>query len=154
ASGAAVVNHLPIVIAALPTAGALEIQMIGVIAIFTGGVTILGGLVGLPIGAVPPRLARLRRVPPPDASSPARSGGGVGALRSAAAAAVRAPVWARVPALAAAGATLPLADAILDPLGGLMSRVAIITATLATIDRACASWTRRRGLSVVVLAAI
>ena len=35
-----------------------------------------------------------------------------------------------------------------------MSRVAIITATLATIDRACASWTRRRGLSVAVLVAI
>jgi len=154
AAGTAVLNNLPIVIATLPTAAPLPLQLIGVIAISAVGVTILAALIGLAIGAIPPRLTDLGRIGDRDAAMLAIAAGCVGAMLAAAAAAVRAPVWARVPALGAAGATLPLADAILDPLGGLMSRVAIITATLATIDRACASWTRRRGVSVAVLVAI
>jgi hypothetical protein len=154
ASVAALFNNLPAVIATLRTAAPLQFQLIGVIAVSLVGVTIVAALVGLAIGAIPPRLAGLGRIANRDAALLAIAAGCVGAAFAAAAAAVRAPVWARVPALNPAGATIPLADVILDPLGGLMSRMAIITATLATIDRACASWTRRRALSVAVLVAI
>jgi len=153
-STASLLNNLPVVIANLQTAIPLQLQLIGALAISAVGFTIVGALVGLAIGAIPPRSSGLGRFADRDAALLAIAAGCVGAAFAAAAAAVRAPVWARVPTLDATAATIPLAEVILEPLGGLMSRIAIITATLATIDRACASWTRRRGLSVVMLIAI
>jgi len=153
-SAAALVNNLPTVIATLPTAVPLPLQLIGVIAISAVGFTVLAALVGLAIGAIPPKLAGLGRIADRDAALLEVEAGCVGAAFAAAAAAVRAPVWARVPALDAAAAAVPLVAAVTGPLGGFMTRMAIVTATLAMIDRACASFTRRRALSVAALAAI
>ena len=151
---AAFANSVSIVIAALRTAIPLRLQLVGAIAIATVGFTILAALVGLAIGAIPSRLSGLGRIADRDAAPLAVAAGCVGAAFAAVAAIVRTPEWARVPAVNSAGAILPLVSAIIEPVAGFMTRMAIVTATLATIDRACASWTRRRALSVVVLVAI
>ena len=150
----ALVNNLPKVIANLPTAVPLQLQLIGVVAISAVGLTVLAALVGLAMGAVPSRLAGLGRVEDRDAVMLAIAGGCVAAAFGAAAAAVRAPIWARVPAFDPLGAAVPLVDAVIDPLSGYMTRMAVITATLATLDRACGSWTRRRSISIAALIAI
>jgi hypothetical protein len=150
----ALANNLPKVIANLPTAVPLQLQLIGVVAISAVGLTVLAALVGLAMGAVPSRLAGLGRVEDRDAVMLAIAGGCVAAAFGAAAAAVRAPLWARVPAFDPLGAAVPLVDAVINPLSGYMTRMAVITATLATLDRACGSWTRRRSISIAALVAI
>jgi hypothetical protein len=153
-SAAGIVNNLPRLIAALSTAASLQIQLIGLVAVSAVGLTVLSALVGLAIGAVPPRLGGLGRIDTRDAALLAIAGGCVGAAFAAVAAAVRAPEWARMPAIDPLGATMPLAQTVLEPLSGFMTRMAIVTATLATIDRICGSWTRRRVASLAVLVAI
>jgi hypothetical protein len=153
-SGAGALNGLPRIVAALPTTAPLQLQLIGLMAISAVGLTIVAALVGLAIGAVPPRLAELGRIGDRDAALLALAAGCVGAAFVAAAAAIRVPVWARVPQLDTIGATVPLAEMVIEPLSGFMTRMTIVTATLATINHACASWTRRRALSVAALVAI
>ncbi len=153
-SAIGVLNNLPKVIAALPTAAPLQLQLIGVVAVSAVGLTVLAALVGLAIGAIPPRLIGLGRVEDRDAAKLAIAAGCVAAAFAAGAAAVRAPIWARAPAIDPVGATAPIVDAVLGPLSGLMTRIAIVAATLATVDRACGSWTRRRAVSIVALVAI
>lgn len=153
-SAAGVLNNLQKLIAALPTTAPLQLELIGVVAISAVGLTLLAALVGLAIGAIPSRLAGLGRIDDRHALALGIAAGCVGAAFAAAAAAIRVPVWARVPAIDPAGAAVPLVDAILSPLASFMTRMAIITATLATIDRVCSSWTRRRVVSIVVIVAI
>jgi len=147
-------NKLQIVIAALRTEVPLQLQLIGVIAISGVGLTVLAAAVGLALGAIPARLAGIGRLDDRDAVRLAIAAGCVGAAFAAAAAALRAPVWARFPAIDSIGATLPLVDTVLEPIAAFMTRMTIVVATLATIDRLCGSWTRRKMLSIGALVAI
>lgn len=149
-----VLDNMPRTIAMLPTAVPLQLQLIGLVAVSAVGLTVLAGLVGLAMGAIPPRVIGLGRIEDRDAARLAIAAGCVAAAFAAAASAVRAPIWARVPDLDPVGATAPIVAAVLGPLSGFMTRIAIVAATLATVDRACGSWTRRRAISIAALVAI
>ncbi|HEX6464686.1 MAG TPA: CPBP family intramembrane glutamic endopeptidase, partial [Vicinamibacterales bacterium] len=88
-SATSILNNLPKVIAALPTAAPLQLQLIGLVAVSAVGLTVAAALVGLAIGAVPSQLTGLGRVDERDAAWLAIAAGCVGAALAAAAAAVR-----------------------------------------------------------------
>ncbi|HTM23698.1 MAG TPA: hypothetical protein VL225_00810 [Vicinamibacterales bacterium] len=153
-SAANILNNAPLVIAVLPTAAPLIVQLTGVIAASMIGLTLIGALVGLAIGALPHRLAPLGRLSDRDALRLGVAGGLFGAAAAAVAALVRTPIWAQFPSVNSLGAAVPLLQLALEPIGGFMTRLAVVTATLATIERLTASWTRRRIPAIAAIAAI
>jgi len=143
-SAVSILNNAPTLIAALPTAAPLLIQLVGVFAVSAIGLTLVAALVGLAIGALPHRLAPLGRVADRDALALGVAAGLFGAAAVAAATLVRAPAWARFPAVDAMGASVPLLRSALDPITGFMTRLAVVTAALVTLERISGSWRRRR----------
>jgi hypothetical protein len=73
---------------------------------------------------------------------------------AAVASAIRAAAWARVPALDGVGTVVPIQDAALDPIAGVMTRIAVVTAAFVAIDHWTASWTRRRVPAAIALAVV
>src|SRR5262249_8252234 len=138
----------------LPTTFPLQLQLLGVVAVSLVGIILLGALVGLAIGSVPPRIASLGRLDDRSAVLLAIAAGCVGAAFATAAAAVRAPVWSRAPSLDPLGAYVPLVTSAIQPISAFMTRLAVVTATLATINRVTAAWTRRRLAAALALAVI
>jgi hypothetical protein len=151
---ARLLNTWPGLLANLSTAAPLLVQLVGALAIAAIGLTILSALVGLAMGTLPPRLAALGRPPDRDAILLALSAGLFGAAAGGIAAAIRTAEWARFPPVGALGTVLPIADVALDPLAGLMTRIAVVTAALLAIDRWTASWTRRRVAAGLALAVV
>lgn len=147
-------NSWPSLLANLSTAVPLQIQLVGIVAVAGIGLTVFAAMVGLALGALPPRLAPLGRVADSDAIPLGLAAGFFGAAISAAAALARTPEWARFPSVDALGAAWPTLEVALGPLGGVLTSVAIVLTALVTIDRITASWTRRRGAGVVALAAM
>jgi hypothetical protein len=147
-------NSWPSVIAALPTAAPLQLQIIGVVAIGAIGLTIVAAMVGLAIGALPTRLASMGRLPDRDALRLGVAAGLAMAGAAAVASAIRAAPWARVPPIDALGTFVPIADAAFDPIAGVMTRIAVVTAALVAIDGWTASWTRRRTVAAIALAIV
>jgi hypothetical protein len=151
---AGLANGWPAVIAALPTAAPLSIQLLGVVAIGAIGVTIVAALIGLAIGALPRPLARLGTLPERDAIQLGCAAGVVGAAAAVVAAIFRTPEWARLPVIEPLGTVLPFVDQALSPVSGFLTRMTIVMAALVALDRITASWTRRRALAVAAVAVI
>jgi hypothetical protein len=149
-----VFNGWPSIIASLTTAAPLEFQVIGVVAVGLIGVAVLAAMVGLAMGALPPRLARLPRLPDSEAIRLGLAAGATGAAASVAASAVRAEPWARFPDVAPLGTLLPTLGTALGPISSYMTQLAVLTATLLTIDAWTASWTRRRAPATGALAVL
>jgi hypothetical protein len=149
-----IANGWPSVIASLSTAAPLQLQVIGVIAIGFIGLALVGAIVGLAIGALPHRLAGSGRLPDRDALTLGIAAGLFGAAAGAVAAAMRTPEWAQFPPVGSLGAIVPIVAEAIDPVAGFLTRLAVVTATLLTIDRVTCSWTRRRALGVAALAII
>jgi hypothetical protein len=110
--------------------------------------------VGLAIGALPHRLAGLGRLPDRDVLPLGIAAGVLGAAVGAVAASLRTPEWAQFPRVGPLGTVIPMLAEAVEPVAGFMTRLAVVTATLLTIDRLTASWTRRRALGGAALAAI
>jgi hypothetical protein len=147
-------NNWPTVLASLSTSAPLQLQVIGILAVTFIGLALLGAVVGLAIGALPHRLAGLGRLPDRDVLPLGIAAGLLGAAASAAAASLRTPEWAQFPSVASLGSLVPILAEAIDPVAGFLTRLAIVTATILTIDRATASWTRRRALGAAALAAV
>jgi membrane protease YdiL (CAAX protease family) len=154
ASAIDIANGWPTVIASLSTSAPLPIQVIGILAVTFIGLTLLAAVVGLAIGALPHRLAGLGRLPDRDALRLGIAAGLFGAAASALAASLRTPEWAEFPSVGGLGSLVPVLAEGIDPVAGFLTRMAIVTATLLTIERVTASWTRRRLLGVAALATI
>jgi hypothetical protein len=148
------INGWPSLIAALSTAAPLQLQLAGVVAVGGIGLTILAAMVGLAAGTLPAQLAARGRLPDRDALRLGLAAGLALAGASAVASTIRAATWARVPSIDALGTFVPIADAALDPIAGLMTRIAVGTAALLALDRWTASWTRRRPAAALALAII
>jgi hypothetical protein len=131
-----IANGWPSVLGSLSTSAPLEIQLIGIVAVGLIGLTILGAMVGLAIGSLPPRLAGLGRVSDGDA------------LR------LGVTAWAQFPPVGSLGSVVPILAEAIDPMTGFLTRLAVIGATLLTIDRITCSWTRRRAAGLATLAVI
>ena len=59
-----------------------------------------------------------------------------------------------MPDLSALGTTIPILQIAIDPITGFLTRVAVITATLAVIEQLTPTSTRRRVLAIVALGII
>ena len=150
-SAIGLVNNWPTVLGNLSTAAPFQFQIIGVIAVGAIGLTIVSVLVGLAIGMLPTRVAAMGRLPDRDAIGLGLAGGLTIAGALVVASAIRAAAWARAPQLDALGAIFPVLDAAFDPIAGVMTRIAVVTAACLAIDRWTVSWTRRRVPATVAL---
>jgi hypothetical protein len=146
-------NAWPVTFANFSTAAPLQLQVIGVIAVALVGLTLNAALVGLALGGFPRRLPAAG-LPERDALPLGAAGGLFAAAAVAAASVVRTPEWARVPDVDAAGAVVPILQAAIDPITRLLMVSTILLATLIALDQMTASWTRRRLLGIIALAAI
>jgi hypothetical protein len=147
-------NGWPTAMAAFVTAAPLQLQVLGVIALGLVGLTLISVLVGLALGALPHRLAGAGTLPDRDTVRLGIAAGLVAAAGSAAAAALRTPVWGRAPDVDALGTVAPVVQAAIDPITRLLIATAVILATLLAIDRLTSGWTRRRPAGIVALALI
>ena len=149
-----IANGWPAVLASLTTSAPLQIQVLGVIAVGFIGLAILAAIVGLSIGAMPPKLAELARMPQRDALRLGIAAGLFGAAAGAVASWLRTPEWAQFPSVGALGSLVPVLAEAIDPITGFMTRLAVMGAALLSIDRLTGSWTRRRlsgGLALAVI---
>jgi hypothetical protein len=149
-----IANGWPTVLASLTTSAPLQIQLLGVIAVGFVGLALLAAIVGLAIGSLPPKLAGLARMTEREALSLGVAAGLFGAAAGAAASALRTPEWAQFPQVGALGSVVPILAEAIDPITGFLTRLAVMGATLLTIDRLTGSWTRRRLAGGAALAVI
>jgi hypothetical protein len=147
-------NNWPTVLAALRTDAPLQLQVIGVIGIGLVGLLLSAVLVGLVLGAVPPRLAGTGALSQRDAWRLGIAAGLFGAAGAAAASWLRTPVWARRPALEAAGTFVPWLQTAIDPLTRVLMITAVLLAALAAVEAGTSAWTRRRMLGTAVLVVV
>jgi hypothetical protein len=138
------VNGWPTVLASLPTALPLQLQLIGLIGLGLVGLTITSSLVGLAIGALPHRLAESGEVSERDALWLGVALGLFGAGVAAATGAQKTPAWAKSPLVAEYGSSIPMLDLAIDPVTGYLMRLAIMVSLFAFVDMLTAGWTRRR----------
>lgn len=147
-------NEWPSVLASLSTSAPLPIQLLGIIAVGFIGLGLLAAIVGLAIGALPSKLAGMARMPEGDALRLGIAAGLFGAAAGAVASWLRTPEWAQFPAVGALGSVVPILAEAIDPITGFLTRLAVMGATLLTIDRLTSSWTRRRFAGCLALAVI
>jgi hypothetical protein len=147
-------NSWPTTEAQLLTALPLALQVTGAIGIGLVALAVTSTLVGLAFGAFPQRLASSARLPAADASRLGVAVGLVGTALAAIASRLSTPAWARVPDLDALGTFFPLGQVAIDPISGLLLRIAVLLSALALIEDATAGWTRRRASAVALLAVI
>ncbi len=147
-------NNWPTVLAALSTAAPLQLQVIGGMAVALVGLTLISVLVGLALGALPHALGGVSTLSDADAMRLGIAAGFVAAAASAAAAALRTPVWAHFPDVSALGASVPMVKIALDPITALLTRTAVLTAALAAIEYVTRGWTHRRLPAVIFVAIV
>ena len=147
-------NGWPALLANLSTAVPLAIQLLGILAVGLVGFALLSAVIGLAIGGVPHRLAGLGTISDRDAVTLGVAAGLAGAAVAAIAAVLRTPAWALFPSVSALGTMVPFVATAVDPVAGFLTRLAVMTAALVTIDRITGSWTRRRAVGALLLAAI
>jgi len=145
-------NSWPALMANFSTAVPLQFQVIGLVAIAGIGLTMLSAAIGLAIGALPRRLARLGRLPDRDAVPLGLAAGIFGAMAAAVASQIRTPDWARLPSVDPVGSLVPVLSMGLDPVVGFFTALATVLTALMVVDRITASWTTRRPTVVAVLA--
>jgi hypothetical protein len=144
-------NGWPAVLARLPTAQPLPLQILGVIGVGLVGLTITSALIGLAIGALPHRLAPAGHISDRDALQLGIAGGLFAAAVSICARWLRTPVWAQTPDVTPLGTFVPFLDVALDPIPGLLTQFAVLLSLLAAITVLTSGWTRRRAPAAAVL---
>ena len=147
-----IANGWPSVLASLTTSAPLQIQVLGVLAVGFIGLGLLAAIIGLAIGALPPKLAALARMPEGDALRLGVAAGLFGAAAGGVASWLRTPEWAQFPPIGSLGSAIPMLAEAIDPITGFLTRLAVMTATLLAIDRITSSWTRRRVAGIGALA--
>ena len=154
ASAVDIANGWPTVVAGLSTSAPLPIQLLGILAVGVIGLSLLAAVVGLAIGALPHRLAALGTMPDRDALRLGIAVGLFGAAAGVLAGWLRAPAWAQFPPVGSLGSVVPLLAEAIDPIAGFLTRMAVVTATLLTIDRITRSWTRRQAAGLLALGVV
>jgi len=147
-------NGWPMVLAQLTTAAPLQLQVLGILGIGLIGLTVISILVGLTLGALPHAIRVSPILEDRDAVRMGIAAGLFGAAASAIAITLRTPAWAHFPDLSTLGAQIPFLQAAIDPITGFLTRVAVLTATLAVVEQLRLMWTRRRFLAVIALGVI
>jgi hypothetical protein len=144
-------NSWPALLASLSTAQPFKLQLVALVGIGLVGLTMAAVLVGLVLGALPHRLATGAALPDRDAVMLGTAGGLVGAALVTLAGRLGTPEWAGHPEVGALGTVLPVVDVALDPVTGLLMRMAIAITVVAAVDRITEGWARRRVAGALVL---
>lgn len=147
-------NGWPRLLAQLSTAQPLPLQLAVLAAAGLIGVTLSGAFVGLAAGALPHRLVGTGTLPERDALRLGVAIGLVGSALSAGAALLRAPAWARLPQVGAAGTIVPFAQVAIDPITAFLTATVVLATALAAVDRLSSGWSQRRVVVILVLGAI
>ena len=145
------VNGSPMVLAQLPTAQPLQLQLLILAGVGLVGLTVVSTFVGLTLGSVPHRLAPGGRLTDADAARLGVAAGVVGAAIAAVAAWLRTPDWARTADVTPLGTMAPFVAIALEPVAGYLTRLAVIIATLTGIHRFTSGWSRRRALGALLI---
>ena len=151
---ASAINGWPSAQAQMPTEIPLPIQLL--IAIGGGLVAVVIGssLAGLAIGAQPTRLVGTGRLDDRDALLLGCAAGAFGAALIAVATALRTPAWADTPWIAPVGSFIPPLAVLLEPLGGFLTRAAVLLSLLVSVHHLTFGWTRRRALGAAAVALV
>ena len=112
------VNGSPMVLAQLPTAQPLQLQLLILAGVGLVGLTVVSTFVGLTLGSVPHRLAPGGRLTDADAARLGVAAGVVGAAIAAVAAWLRTPDWARTADVTPLGTMAPFVAIALEPVAG------------------------------------
>jgi hypothetical protein len=144
ASTATAANNWPTLLAALPTVAPLPLAVGGVIATGLVGLTLVAVLVGLALGGVPQRLSRSGGFSPGETMRMGAAAGIFAAGVAEAAAWLRTPEWAAAPDLASFGSLVPVLQVAIGPIGGLLTRAAVLLAVLTAVEHVTSGWTRWR----------
>jgi membrane protease YdiL (CAAX protease family) len=147
------VNGWPALLAGLSTEQSLGLQVGTLAAVGLVGLTMLAVVVGLALGALPPKLVSAR-LPARDA---ARLGVFVGLAAAGASAVIqwiRTPAWARFPDVSPLGNSWPTLAITLGPVTSILILTAIAITLLAWVDRVTLGWTRRRAIGGLALALV
>jgi hypothetical protein len=150
AAGGMALNGWPAMVAALPTAQPLTLQLVGLVGAGAVSLTLLAALIGLVLGALPARLAGSRL----DDRSAWRFGIAVGLFGAGVLALahwLQTPVWADAPSLAPLGTFVPALQLALAPVPSLMTRLAVLLTFLVFVDRYTRGWTERRAAGAGLL---
>jgi hypothetical protein len=145
------VNGSPMVLAQLPTAQPLQLQLLILAGVGLVGLTVVSTFVGLTLGSIPHQLAPGGRLTDQDAARLGVAAGFVGAAIAAAAAWLRIPVWARTADVTSLGTMFPFVAVALEPVAAYLTRLAVIIATLTAVHRFTYGWSRRRALAALLI---
>jgi hypothetical protein len=153
-SVASAINGLPLVMAMFSTAQPLQLQL----AIAAGASLVAFGVmslaVGLAVGALPPRLASIGRLPNATTLRLGLAAGFVAAAVMILAGWFRTPPWSKFPDLLPLGGYMPWLGAALEPATAFVVRTAVLVTALVWIDRLTAGWTRHRAIAFGLLGVV
>jgi hypothetical protein len=144
-------NNWPTTLAQMQTALPFAIQVGGVIGAGIVALIVAASLTGLAMGALPRRLMVSGSLPERDALMLGLAGGLFGAALTVVAAWLRTPAWAQTSDVSSLGTYLPLLDLAIDPLTGLLNRIAVVATFLAGVSLLTHGWTERRVLGIITL---
>jgi hypothetical protein len=147
-------NAWPSTEAVMQTQIPLPIQLLGVIGVGVVGLIVTAALAGLAIGAQSPRLAEFGALPEREAVTIGVAVGAAGAALSALAMAIRTPDWAEAAELTRLGAFVPFLGVAIEPIAGLLTRIAIILSLLVNIHHSTGGWRNHRIVAAIVLALV
>ncbi len=137
-------NGWPAVQAGLSTSQPYMVQIGTLIAVTIVGVLLSATTVALVLGQVPAALAETNRLPDRTAMALGLAAGAIGAGLLFAAAWLKTPAWAQAPSVAPIGTLFPIISVVTSPIGGMITRFALVLCLLASTDHFTVGWTHRR----------
>jgi membrane protease YdiL (CAAX protease family) len=144
-------NNWPNTVAQMQTALPFGLQVGAVIGSGIVALIVAASLAGLAMGALPRRLTVSGVLPDRDALLMGVAGGFFGAALTVLAAWLRTPAWAQTSDVSSLGTYLPLIDLPIDPLTGLLNRIAVVATFLAGVSLVTHGWTERRVLGTIMI---
>lgn len=147
-------NNWPTTVAQMQTAFPFAIQVGGVIGAGIVALVVAASLGGLAMGALPRRISVSGSLPERQALMLGVAVGLFGAALTITAAWLRTPSWAQFSDVSSLGTYLPILDVAIDPLTGLLNRIAVVATFLAAISLITHGWTERRILGIIAMLVI
>jgi hypothetical protein len=151
---ASAINAWPSVLAQLRTEIPLPIQLLIAIGAGLVALVVTSSLAGLALGGQPARLTGSASLPDRDALLLGIAAGAFGAALLALAGSLRTPAWATTASIAPVGTLVPFLATALEPLGGFLTRAAVLLSLLVSIGHITLGWTRRRAVAGGIVALV
>jgi hypothetical protein len=145
ASGIGLANQWPALASQLSTAQPLQLQIGVLIGVSVVGLALAAALVGLAVGALPARIARIHGgLGDREAFRLGAAAGCTAAALFAAAAWLRTPVWSTASDLGPLDSVWPVLAMVADEVPGFLAKTAVLTTLLAVLGPQDGRWNWRR----------